>query len=99
MNGPVNRPRALVSVASGHGSATRRTAILSTEVPANPGILDVSVIAGVATVVGRPQTCDQARAIISRARHVQGVVAVRDRLDYPLPGPDPFDVLARSCVD
>ena len=76
-----------------------RTGILSTEAPANPGALDVSVTAGVATVVGRPQTREQGRAIVSRARHVQGVVAVRDRLDYPPPGPDPFDVLARSCVD
>jgi len=76
-----------------------RTGILSTEAPANPGTLDVSVIAGVATIVGRPLSRDQAHAIISRVRHVQGVVAVRDRLDYPPPGPDPFDVLTRSSVD
>jgi CBS-domain-containing membrane protein len=67
-----------------------RTGILSTETPADPGILDVSVQAGVATVVGRPRTCEQGHAIIGRARHVQGVVAVRDRLDYPRPGPDPW---------
>ena len=76
-----------------------RTGILSTETPAVPGTLDVSVTAGVATIVGRPQTRDQGHDIIGRARHVQGVVAVRDRLDYPPPGPDPFDVLARSTVD
>ena len=64
-----------------------RTGILSTETPANPGTLDVSVKAGVATIVGRPQTREQGHAIIGRARHVQGVVAVRDRLDYPVPGP------------
>ena len=29
----------------------------------------------------------------------RGVVAVRDRLDYPAPGPDAFDVLARFPVD
>ena len=34
-----------------------------------------------------------------RARHVQGVVAVRDRLNYPAPGPDVFDVLARFPID
>ena len=67
--------------------------------PADPGTLDVSVQAGVATIVGRPQTREQGYAIIGRARHVQGVVAVRDRLDYPPPGPDPFDVLASSTVD
>jgi CBS-domain-containing membrane protein len=64
-----------------------RTGILATETPADPGILDVSVQAGVATVVGRPPTREQGHAIIARARHVQGVVAVRDRLDYPVPEP------------
>jgi CBS-domain-containing membrane protein len=58
-----------------------RTGILSTETPADPGTLDVSVTAGVATIVGRPQTREQGHAIIGRARHVQGVVAVRDRLE------------------
>jgi CBS domain-containing protein len=76
-----------------------RTGILSTETPAGPGTLDVSVKAGVATIVGRPQTREQGHAIIGRARHIQGVVAVRDRLDYPSPGPGPFDVLASSTVD
>jgi CBS domain-containing protein len=64
-----------------------RTGILASEAPANPGTLDVSVTAGVATIVGRPQTREQGHAIIGRARPVQGVVAVRDRLDYPVPGP------------
>jgi CBS-domain-containing membrane protein len=76
-----------------------RTGILSTETQANPGTLDVSVQAGVATIDGRPQTCEQGHAIVSRARHVQGVVAVRDRLDYPPPGPNPLGVLARSSAD
>ncbi len=76
-----------------------RTGILSTETPADPGTLDVSVKGGVATIVGRPQTREQGYAIIGRARHVQGVVGVRDRLDYPPSGPDPFDVLASSTVD
>ena len=75
------------------------TGILSTGTPAGPGTLDVSVRAGVAAIVGRPQTREQGHAIIGRARHVQGVVAVRDRLDYPPPGPGPFDVLASSAVD
>jgi CBS domain-containing protein len=76
-----------------------RIGILSTETPADPGTLDVSVTAGVATIVGRPQTREQGHAIIGRARHVQGVVAVRDRLDCSPPGPNPFDVLAGSPVD
>jgi CBS domain-containing protein len=70
-----------------------RTGILASEAPANPGTLDVSVTAGVATIVGRPQTREQGQATIGRARHVQGVVAVRDRLDYPVPGPAQLNVL------
>jgi CBS domain-containing protein len=54
---------------------------------------------GVATLTGRPQTCQQGHDIVFRVRHVQGVVAVRDRLDYPAPGPDVFDVLARFPMD
>ena len=56
---------------------------------------DVTVTDGVVTLAGRPRTCDQGHGIIRRARHIHGVVAVRDRLDYPPPGPDPFDVLIR----
>ena len=60
---------------------------------------DVAVTDGVVTLTGRPRTCEQGHDIVRRARHVQGVVAVRDRLDYPPPGPAPFDVLARFPVD
>jgi CBS domain-containing protein len=76
-----------------------RTSILANETPASPGTLDVGVKAGVATIIGRPQTPAQGHAIIRRAQHIQGVVAVRDRLDYPLPGPVPFDVLASFPLD
>jgi CBS domain-containing protein len=76
-----------------------RTGVLSTEGAANPGAFDVSVTEGVATLTGRPQTCRQGHDIVFRIRHVQGVVAVRDRLDYPAPGPDAFDVLARFPID
>jgi hypothetical protein len=40
-----------------------RTGIRSAETPANPGILDVSVTAGVATIVGLPQSREQGHAI------------------------------------
>jgi CBS domain-containing protein len=63
-------------------AAEIRTGILASEAPANPGALDVSVQAGVATIVGRPQTREQGHAIIDRAGHIQGVVAVRDGLNY-----------------
>jgi CBS domain-containing protein len=76
-----------------------RTSILATEGAASPGAFDVSVTEGVVTLTGRPQTCEQGHDIEFRIRHVQGVVAVRDRLDYPAPGPDAFDVLARFPMD
>jgi CBS domain-containing protein len=76
-----------------------RTSVLSTEGAANPGAFDVAVTEGVATLTGRPQTCGQGHDIVFRIRHVQGVVAVRDRLDYPARGPDAFDVLARFPID
>jgi CBS domain-containing protein len=76
-----------------------RTGVLSTEEPAVPGTFDVAVTGGVVTLTGRPQTREQGHDIVNRARHIQGVVAVRDRLEYPAPGPDTFDVLARFSVD
>jgi CBS domain-containing protein len=76
-----------------------RISVLSTEGAANPGAFDVAVTEGVATLTGRPQTCQQGHDIVFRIRHIQGVVAVRDRLDYPAPGPDVFDVLARFPMD
>jgi len=66
-----------------------RKEILLTETPADPGTFDVAVTDGVVTLTGKPRTCAQGHDIIRRARHVQGVVAVRDRFDYPPPGPDP----------
>jgi CBS-domain-containing membrane protein len=63
------------------------------------GTLDVSVTAGQATIVGRPRTREQGHAVISEARHVQGVVAVRDRLEYPVAVPDPCYVLASVPMD
>jgi CBS domain-containing protein len=60
---------------------------------------DVSVTDGVVTLAGRPRTCTQGHDVVRRARHVQGVVAVRDRLAYPPAGPDAFDVLSRFPSD
>ena len=66
---------------------------------ADAGRIDVKVTDGVVTLTGRPRTCEEGHDIARRARHVQGVVAVRDRLDYPPAGPDTFDVLASFPVD
>jgi osmotically-inducible protein OsmY len=59
----------------------------------------VKVAGGVVTLTGRPQTCEQGHDTVRRARHVVGVVAVHDRLDYPPPGPGTFDALASFPSD
>jgi CBS domain-containing protein len=76
-----------------------RTGVLPAEDAAVPAAFSVVVTDGVVTLAGRPETCEQGHDIVFRARHVQGVVAVRDRLDYPPSGPPAFDVLARFPVD
>jgi CBS domain-containing protein len=76
-----------------------RSDITACESLADAERFDVTVTDGVVTLAGRPRTCDQGHGIIRRARHIHGVVAVRDRLDYPPPGPDPFDVLIRFPMD
>ena len=62
-------------------------------------MFDVEVKDGVVTLQGRPCTCEQGHAIVFRARHVQGVVAVRDRFDYPPAGSSRIDVLAAFPID
>ena len=43
----------------------------------------VTVESGVVTMEGTPETAALGHALIRKARHVPGVVAVRDRLGYP----------------
>ena len=76
-----------------------RNDIAACESPVDAGRFDVAVTDGVVTLTGRPRTGPQGHDIARRARHVQGVVAVRNRLDYPPPGPEGFDVLAGFSVD
>jgi CBS domain-containing protein len=76
-----------------------RTGVLPAEDAAEHVVFSVTVTDGVVTLAGRPETCEQGHDIVGRARHVQGVVAVRDRLDYPPPRPSAFDVLASFPVD
>jgi CBS domain-containing protein len=58
-----------------------------------PSCYSVIVKDGVVTLEGNPETTSIGHDLISRTRHVQGVVAVRDRLVYPVapvpssPGP------------
>jgi CBS domain-containing protein len=67
--------------------------------PAVPGTLDVSVTDGVVTLAGQPKTSGQGHDMARRARYVQGVVAVRDRFDYPAAAAETLDVLTRFPVD
>jgi CBS domain-containing protein len=49
----------------------------------DPAQFTVTVTDGVVTVKGAPDTAEQGHSLISKIRHVPGVVAVRDRLAYP----------------
>lgn len=50
-----------------------------------PSWYSVIVTDGVVTLEGTPETVAIGRDLVRRTRHVQGVVAVRDRLVYPAP--------------
>ena len=55
----------------------------------DPARFAVTVKDGVVTVEGQPETASVGRDMIEEIRHVEGVVAVRDRLSYP---PEPRSV-------
>jgi CBS domain-containing protein len=61
----------------------------------DPDKFTVTVKDGIVTVEGRPETAVVGHDMIEEIRHVEGVVAVRDRLAYPkderaVPGPGPL---------
>ena len=64
----------------------------------DPTALHVTVENGVVTLSGVPEVSSVGHEIVARARHVPGVVAVRDRLSYP-PDVPRYDVLANFPVD
>ncbi len=68
----------------------------------DPRTLDVTVKDGIVTLTGVPETNETGHEIVRRVRHIQGVVAVRDRLSYPTPRDRPagrYDVLASFPMD
>jgi len=67
----------------------------------DPQAFDVTVKGGVVTLAGVPESDEVGHEIVRRARHVQGVVAVRDRFRYPRPEHDDphFDVVANFPMD
>jgi BON domain len=53
----------------------------------DPARFTVTVKDGIVTIEGTPETTPVGRDITHAARHVEGVVAVRDRLSYPPEAP------------
>jgi CBS domain-containing protein len=49
----------------------------------DPAVFMVSVADGVVTIKGNPETAALGHDLVTKIRHVQGVVAVRDMLVYP----------------
>ena len=64
--------------------------ILLREFRIDPRTFTVTVESGVVTMAGCPETAALGRALVRKARHAPGVVAVRDRLTYP----DTYPVVA-----
>ncbi len=56
--------------------------VLLGEFLVDPKAFDVKVGSGIVTLTGMPETNEVGHEIVARVRHVQGVVAVRDRLSY-----------------
>jgi CBS domain-containing protein len=78
----------------------REEALADVALTASPDdAIDVTVQDGVVTLTGAAQAGQAAHDIAVRVRHIEGVVAVRDRVTYPPPAPDSFDILARFPVD
>jgi len=75
--------------------------VLLGEFGVDPLAYYVAVKDGVVTLGGRPETNEIGHEIARRVRHVQGVVAVRDRLDYPPPPrlEGRYNVLANFPMD
>ena len=65
--------------------------ILFDQVPDDPNRLSVAVKDGVVTLAGMPETEAIGHEIVDQTRHIQGVVAVRDRLNYPPPKGPGYD--------
>ena len=71
------------------------------EFMADPSAIQVTVKDGIVTLAGRPETNETGHDIVRLVRHVQGVVAVRDRLNYPPPERTGgrYDVVASFPMD
>jgi CBS-domain-containing membrane protein len=76
--------------------------VIQGDLRTDPATFSVVVKDGIVTLSGVAETSEFGHEIVGAVRHVEGVVAVRDRLSYPAP-PEPadvpFDVLARFPLD
>jgi CBS domain-containing protein len=61
--------------------------------------ISVAVRDGIVTLDGTAEAAGTPREITRRVRHIEGVVAVRDRVSTPPAGPGSFDVLASFPAD
>jgi len=59
------------------------TDVIRQEFRTDPLSYRVTVQDGVVTLAGEPETAAIGQEIVRAVRHIEGVVAVRDRLDYP----------------
>lgn len=76
--------------------------VIQHDLHTDPATFTVLVKDGIVTVEGVAETREFGDDLVQRARHVQGVVAVRDRLNGPRPPEPPdvrFDVIARFPID
>jgi CBS domain-containing protein len=71
------------------------TEVMRNEFLVDPKEYELTVKDGVVTLSGVPETAELGRDLIQRIWHVQGVVAVRDRLAYPLPDRDDVPFMSR----
>ena len=90
----------LLSVFSRPDADIRQEVQADVALSASPGDgISVAVRDGIVTLDGTAGSSEAVCDITRRVRHIEGVVAVRDRVSCPAPGPGGFDVLARFPVD
>jgi CBS domain-containing protein len=76
--------------------------VIRQELLTDPDTFTVAVKDGIVTMGGVAETNEFGHEIVDRIQHVRGVVAVRDRLNYPPPAEPAagrFDVLTQFPVD
>ena len=69
----------------GEHSGFRETTAADRDFLVDPARFTVAVTDGVVTIQGTPESAELGRNLVTKIRHVIGVVAVRDELTYPPP--------------